>query len=151
MRAVAGQLAKRGKTNGPAVGRDPRAVHAGAAHDCHPPLPIGAGAQDGEGVVAHDRPPRPLMAGKLGDDPAVVQRQVRARQAEDTNRGRGAFRDSLDRAGQTIKGSVGAEAEVVAASAPDRSVDSTFHVDQGDIGLRRPAVHRQHRLNRKLP
>ena len=59
---VAGDRAERGEARVPAVGRDADAVDPGAADDRDAPAALGPGAQDGEGVVADERPRSPSRA-----------------------------------------------------------------------------------------
>ena len=84
---VTGDLAERGEANLAAVGRDADAVDSGAADDGDAPAALGAGAEDGKGVVADGGPARPAT---LADDrmqSVLLGREVDAGHAQDGHLG----------------------------------------------------------------
>ncbi len=90
---VARDLAERGEADLAAVGRDADAVDPGAADDGDAPAALGAGAEDGEGVVADGDTVGPAA---LADDRVqriLLGREVDAGHAQDADLGDRPVRD----------------------------------------------------------
>ena len=83
---VAADRAERGEAHVAAVGADADAVDAGAAHHRDAPAALGAGAQDGERVVADAQALGPAAVDR-GVQPLLLDRQVEPGQQQVADRG----------------------------------------------------------------
>ena len=142
-------LAERVEARAPAVGRHARGVYALAADHDDAPAAVRAGAQRGERIVTEQVGPREPVGRQPRRQRTDVARRIRAREAIDADIGtitatQAARRVCLiDPCNQPLHPGIDADLLVGRRGATDRGQQAAIPVDQGDVGLRVPAVDGQ--------
>ena len=147
---VTGDRAERREANLAAVAGDADAVDAGTADDCDAPAVRCPGAQDREGVVAHDGACRPAPGRERSGDLLLLARVVHAREQERAHRGgRVRHRDARTPAGipeqpvEHPQAPVAAEVVRRALGAANEGEQLAVGAEEREVRLRVAAVDRE--------
>ena len=144
---VAGDLAERREARVASVRRDPDAVDAGTAGDCHAPAALRPGAEHGEGVVANRHAAGPAARGRRRLRPPAPRRG-KSTPARNRSATSAAPREApaASTTSSSITSSDRLEAEMVRRAgrpAPERE-QLAVRAHEREVGLRVAAVDGEH-------